>query len=170
MHILEVCYVYIHIVNIEVWILLHLFYVIDGIAYSNAHFGSGSGPIFLDDVQCTSTSSQLLECYSRPILSHNCIHSADAGVGCEGMLCTTEIYTTERMQLKWHAFVLHVVPCTHGQLRLAGGNIANEGRVEICVNNEWGTVCDDSWESNDATVVCRQLGFSTQGQHKKHFN
>ena len=53
-------------------------------AYSNAHFGAGSGPIFLDDVQCTSTSSQLLECPSEPILSHNCLHSADAGVGCEG--------------------------------------------------------------------------------------
>ena len=56
-----------------------------GIAYSNAHFGAGSGPIFLDDVQCTSSSSQLLECPSRPILSHNCLHSADAGVGCEGV-------------------------------------------------------------------------------------
>ena len=56
-----------------------------GRAYSNAHFGAGSGPIFLDDVQCTSTTSQLLECPSRPILSHNCLHSADAGVGCEGM-------------------------------------------------------------------------------------
>ena len=54
-------------------------------AYSNAHFGAGSGPIFLDDVQCTTSSSQLLECPSRPILSHNCLHSADAGVGCEGM-------------------------------------------------------------------------------------
>ena len=57
-----------------------------GTAYSNAYFGVGSGPIFLDDVQCTSSSSQLLECPSRPILSHNCLHSADAGVGCEGML------------------------------------------------------------------------------------
>ena len=56
-----------------------------GRAYSNGHFGNGSGPIFLDDVQCTSSASKLLECASLPILSHNCLHSADAGVGCEGV-------------------------------------------------------------------------------------
>ena len=57
-----------------------------GIAYMNAFFGSGTGPIYLDDVGCTSSSSQLLECYSSPIMTHNCLHSDDAGVGCEGIL------------------------------------------------------------------------------------
>ena len=62
---------------------------IGGIPYSNARFGSGTGPIFLDNVQCSSSSSQLLECPSSPILTHNCKHSDDAGVGCEGMLIIT---------------------------------------------------------------------------------
>ena len=55
-----------------------------GRAFSNAFFGAGTGPIFLDDVQCNSSSIQLLECSSSPILTHNCQHSEDAGVGCEG--------------------------------------------------------------------------------------
>ena len=57
-----------------------------GRAYSNAHFGAGTGPVFLDDVQCTSSASQLLECSSSPILTHNCQHSDDAGVECEGKI------------------------------------------------------------------------------------
>ena len=64
--------------------------------------------------------------------------------------------------------VIHVAPCRAGQLRLTGGNIKNEGRVEICMDNEWGTVCDDSWGNADATVVCRELGYSTEGLYT-HF-
>ena len=53
-----------------------------------------------------------------------------------------------------------VQSCTHGALWLVGGRSSNEGRVEICINGVWGTVCHSSWSSNDARVVCRQLGFS----------
>ena len=56
-------------------------------------------------------------------------------------------------------------PCTDGQLRLAGGNVNNEGRVDICLNNEWGTICDRSWNTNDAKVACGALGFSRGGEN-----
>ena len=56
-----------------------------GTPYYNALFGAGTGPIYLDDVACTLSASQLLECSSSPVLVHDCDHHADAGVGCEGM-------------------------------------------------------------------------------------
>ena len=56
--------------------------------------------------------------------------------------------------------------CTNGSLRLVGGITENEGRVEICYNNQWGTVCDNSFSNIIAKVVCRQLGYPSIGEYR----
>ena len=53
--------------------------------------------------------------------------------------------------------------CTNGDIRLKNGNTEYEGRVEMCYSGVWGSICPSSWDSNDAKVVCRQLGYITIG-------
>ena len=55
----------------------------------------------------------------------------------------------------------------NGEIRLIGGQIAQEGTVEICVNGTWGSVCDDGWGYEEAEVVCRELGYSSLGWYNK---
>ena len=99
-------------------------------------FTSGTGPIFLDDVACSGFEPRLIDCVHGGIGSHDCVHTDDAGVNC------TDGDT-----------------CTQGTIRLQGGSSVR-GRVEICNNNVWGTVCDHLWGTADAHVACRHLGFS----------
>ena len=55
----------------------------------------------------------------------------------------------------------HNAACSQGDIRLIGGTLASEGRVEVCNQNEWGSVCDINWDVNDANVACRQAGFGS---------
>ena len=71
----------IFLVNLFIRLLL----CIAGKVYSNAHFGAGSGKVWLEDVACTTSKTKLLQCSSSPIGQETCSHSDDAGVGCEGM-------------------------------------------------------------------------------------
>ncbi|XP_071841004.1 scavenger receptor cysteine-rich domain-containing group B protein-like isoform X2 [Apostichopus japonicus] len=124
-------------------------------ARSSAYYGEGTGPILLDEVVCVGYETRLEYCSNEGWYIHNCVHWEDAGVE-----CLNDIYMTS--PLPWG---------TNGDVRLMGGSRSNEGRVEIYYYGTWYTVCDDSWDSSDATVVCRQLGYSEPAQavHQAYF-
>ncbi|PIK56425.1 hypothetical protein BSL78_06669 [Apostichopus japonicus] len=97
---------------------------------TQSSFGEGTGPIWLDDVNCEGPERIIGNCQQNVIGDHNCLHAEDAGVVCEM------------------------------SVRLTGGRDPLEGRVEINYNGAWGTVCADGFDMLAANVVCRQVGFT----------
>ncbi|MGH0154399.1 UNVERIFIED_CONTAM: hypothetical protein FKN15_027210 [Acipenser sinensis] len=98
-------------------------------APGNAHFGAGSGPIWLAGVACSSSHSALRDCRSWGWgVVYGRTHAFDAGV-----ICSSE------------------------GVRLSGGSDLCSGRVEVLRGSAWNTVCDAGFDRQDAEVVCRQL-------------
>ena len=63
----------------------------------------------------------------------------------------------------------YCIGCESGTIRLVNGNVPHEGRVEVCRDDAWGTVCDDFWSEEDARVACRWAGFSAISMSFSHF-
>ena len=62
---------------------------------------------------------------------------------------------------------MHVVAgqsCVNGEVRLSDGADSSQGRVEVCIGGVWGTICDNSWDVFDASVVCRQLNLPSSSE------
>ncbi|XP_067882912.1 scavenger receptor cysteine-rich type 1 protein M130-like isoform X1 [Heterodontus francisci] len=130
---------------------------LSSIDYYTQSFGEGSGPIWLDGMECISHESFLWQCRTEPWGKHNCEHRADAGVVCSEAKVIKEQPHRSKDCFREHG-CKRVLSQDSGQwLRLFGGKTKCSGRVEILCNNIWGTVCDDSWDMADANVVCRQL-------------
>lgn len=56
-------------------------------------------------------------------------------------------------------------------MRLQGGMRTSEGRVEVCRRELWQTVCDMNWDNTEASVVCKELGFSIMSKYTQwHVN
>merc|ERR1712111_104128 len=112
----------------------------------------------MDNMYCYGGEDTLPECRFDGRGTHDCEQTEAAGVQCKANPPPTTPVpppTTPRPKVGLHE--------THGEslsVRIAGGRVEQEGRVEVDIKGlGWRPVCGDGWGAREAVVVCRELGF-----------
>ena len=79
------------------------------------------------------------------------------------IMIRTLAHSNIRKFMTVHTCMCTAVICYTGSIRLIGGSSRLSGTIEMCVSNQWQRICYENWDISDATVACRQLGFSETG-------
>ncbi|XP_053401382.1 uncharacterized protein LOC123549404 isoform X2 [Mercenaria mercenaria] len=141
-------------------------------AYSHAAFGEGSGQIWFSNFHCYGNEDGLEECISSEWGEAHCSHQQDASISCgiDRLMTTPVSSSTPGSRTTYPTLSTPFTTPAQGEnIRLVDGENCLEGRIEVFFNGQWGTVCDDGFNKEEAEVVCRSLGFSTYSSYYLRF-
>ena len=120
--------------------------------------------VLLDTCDCVETAHQLRNC-----IDYRNLQTTVATVNCS-KCCNAYIHFCTRAKILHTGNGESQACSTDGAMRLVDGSTVSEGRLEICHNGQWGTICNQGWTDSRATQVCSRLGLPTYSKLLDHFN